>query len=312
MYNTNTNNKIIVAENLAKSFGKKKVFEGFNLAINENQIIGLIGANGSGKTTFFNMCIGNENLTGGKLNIMGGNPAKDMNVRENIVYSAPALPVAKEERIRDVLKYYKISYPNFDLEFAKKLLEVYKLNPKSQYKTLSTGMKSMFHFTCAIATRSKVTFLDEPFNGMDIENRKLSYEILLRDYCENPRTIMISSHNLEEMENLLSEMVLIQEGKLVFYEDMDTVREMLICVSAGPEKLEKYSKVINQPLIVKKISGTIGGDKLIIKRSGEEGSEAVKIAKELALEISPVSPEDVCVYLTGEDKEEKINGLWQE
>lgn len=297
----------IQTKNLQKRYGKKQALENLDLALHEDQIIGLIGANGSGKTTFFKMCVGLESITGGTIRILGGDPWKDMSIRSEIIYSMHDLPVVPTEKLKNILQYYEIAYPHFDREFADKMMDLFGLPRKKSCKQLSQGTKSLFHFICAMAARCQVTLLDEPFIGIDIEKRKMAYEILLRDYMEHPRTFVISSHNLAELDGVLSEMVLIHQGKLVFYEDMDTVREMLCRVSGSAEKITAFADGLFREQIIQRESGELG-DALILH--GSAGCDLAVSAKQAGLEVEAVSPEDVCVYLTTMGKEKQLGALW--
>ena len=292
----------IISDNLKFSYGKKEALKGLSFSLNENQIIGLIGANGSGKTTFFNICAGNLSPSSGAVTILGGNASKNISINEEVIYSMHNLPVGDNFKLAQILNFYNISYPHFDKEFAIKLLNLFSLPINKKVSTLSQGMKSLFHLSCALATRAKVTLLDEPFIGIDIERRKIAYEVILRDFIENPRTIVISSHNLSEIESLLSEIVLINEGSTIFYKDIDSVRELLF--RADGDKINNYSKR-NETIFTKKSEL---GNYLIAN-----GSVHSEFAKELAkngFKISPVSPEDACVYLTTKDKERDLECLW--
>lgn len=300
-------NYSIQTNHLQKCYGKKQVLENLNLELHENQIIGLIGANGSGKTTFFKMCVGLEAITGGTIRILGGDPWRDMAINSEIIYSMHDLPVVPTEKLKKILNYYEIAYPHFDRGFADKMMDLFELPRNKNCKQLSQGTKSMFHFICAMAARCQVTLLDEPFIGIDIEKRKLAYEILLRDYMEHPRTFVISSHNLAELDGVLSEMVLIHQGKLVFYEEIDTVREMLCRVSGSAEEITDFANGLAQDKILQRESGELG-DALILR--GSAGSDLSMRAKQAGLSVESVSPEDVCVYLTKMGKEKQLGALW--
>ncbi len=300
-------NYSIQTNHLQKCYGKKQVLENLNLELHENQIIGLIGANGSGKTTFFKMCVGLEVITGGTIRILGGDPWRDMAINSEIIYSMHDLPVVPTEKLKKILNYYEIAYPHFDRRFADKMMDLFELPRNKNCKQLSQGTKSMFHFICAMAARCQVTLLDEPFIGIDIEKRKLAYEILLRDYMEHPRTFVISSHNLAELDGVLSEMVLIHQGKLVFYEEIDTVREMLCRVSGSAEEITDFANGLAQDKILQRESGELG-DALILR--GSAGSDLSVRAKQAGLSVESVSPEDVCVYLTKMGKEKQLGALW--
>ena len=188
----------VVATDLEMKYAKHSVkvaLRNLNLKLHKNEMIGLIGANGSGKTTFFKLCNGALEPTRGKLEILGGDAVGDIRLKEEVIYSMHALPVDGWKADKILQSYYE-TYPHFDLEFARKSLELFDIPVKKKIITFSQGMKSIFHFICAIATRCEVTMLDEPFIGIDIEKRKIAYEILLRDYMELPRTFVVSIHNL--------------------------------------------------------------------------------------------------------------------
>lgn len=299
----------IQVNQLQKKYGKKQAIRNLDLELHKDQIIGLIGANGSGKTSFFKMCVGLEEITAGSIRILGGDAWKDLAIRSEVIYSMHDLPVTPTEKLKSILRCYEIGFPHFDREFAMKMMDLFELPVKKNCKQLSQGMKSLFHFVCAMASRCQVTLLDEPFIGIDIEKRKMAYEILLRDYMEHPRTFVISSHNLAELEGVLSEMVLIHQGELVFYQDMDLVREMLCRVSGSSENIQKFAKKRSEGEIVHRDSGELG-DALILQSSAD--SDLASEARQAGLEVESVAPEDVCVYLTTSGKEKQLDALWKE
>ncbi len=297
----------VVTTDLEMKYSKKSAqvaLRNLNLKLHKDEIIGLIGANGSGKTTFFKICSGALEPTRGTIEILGGDAVGDIRLKEEVIFSMHALPIDKW-KAEIVLKSYHEAYPHFDLEFAKKSLKLFDIPTKKAIRTFSQGMKSIFHFVCAMAARCQVTMLDEPFIGIDIEKRKMAYEILLRDYMEHPRTFIISSHNLSELEAVLSEMVLIDQGNLIFYEEMDTVREMLFRADGSSAQVEAIEKN-EQTVHVSK--GELGS--FIIGRGSVE-SVFAKEAKKAGLTISAVAPEDVCVYLTSNRKERDLECLWK-
>lgn len=296
------------ASNLTMKYKKnsmKQALNHINLKLHKEQLIGLIGANGSGKTTFFKICNGNLNPTEGMVQILGGDAVENLSIREEVIYSMHALPVGENLTVGTVVGNYHMLYPHFDKEFAEKLLDLFGVSERAKIKHLSQGMVSVVHFICALSTRAKVTMLDEPFTGIDIEKRKLAQEVLLRDYMEYPRTILISSHNLAEMEQILSEMVLIHNGDLVFYEDMDTVREMLFRADGEAEQVKAFT---GREDAVTCNQGELGA--YFIGKGGPNGDFAREVAR-AGLKISAVAPEDVCVYLTSNRRESDLECLWK-
>ncbi len=298
------NNIAISVKNLTKRYHKCTALNGLTLDIHAGQIIGLIGANGSGKTTFFRICNGLLAATEGSFSVLGGNPLTDISTKNEMIYSMHNLPVGNREKIKNILSYYTIMYPHFDREFADKILSLFEVNTKKTLSSLSQGTKSLVHFACAMATRCQMTMLDEPFIGIDIEKRKTAYEILLRDYMEHPRTFLISSHNLSELEHVLSEMILIHNGNLIFYEDMDAVRDMLIRVDGEETILRKY---LSRQKVLHVSNGEIGNFAIV---EGSMQSPAALDAQKIGLTPSPVNPEDVCIYLTSKRKESDLECLW--
>lgn len=298
----------IVASNLTMKYKRrsnKKALNHIDLKLHKEQLIGLIGANGSGKTTFFKICNGNLDATEGMVQILGGDAVENLAIREEVLYSMHALPVGENLSVGTVIGNYHMLYPHFDKEFAEKLLDLFGVSGKDKMKQLSQGTISVVHFICALSTRAKVTMLDEPFIGIDIEKRKLAQEVLLRDYMEYPRTILISSHNLAEMEQILSEMVLIHNGDLVFYEDMDTVREMLFRADGEAEQVEGFSKRAD---VITSNQGELGA---YFIGKGSTNSDFAREAESAGLKISAVAPEDVCVYLTSNRRESDLECLWK-
>lgn len=297
----------VVTTDLEMKYSKRSVkvaLRNLNLKLHENEIIGLIGANGSGKTTFFKLCSGALEPTRGRIEILGGDAVEDIRYKEEVIYSMHALPLDAFKG-NQVLQFYNETYPYFDLEFARKSLELFDIPVRKAIKTFSQGMKSIFHFICAMAARCKVTMLDEPFIGIDIEKRRMAYEILLRDYMENPRTFIISSHNLAELETVLSEMVLIDHGNLIFYEEMDVVREMLFRADGDIGQLDTFKK---NGEIVHVSKGELGS---FFIGKGRTDSEFAKEVKAAGFTVSGVAPEDVCIYLTSAGKERDLECLWK-
>lgn len=298
----------IVASALTMNYkrrNKKNALNHIDLSLHKGQLIGLIGANGSGKTTFLKICNGNLDVTGGGVKILGGNVAENLAIREEVIFSMHALPVEDKLSVERVIGNYHMMYPHFSKEFAEKLLDVFGVSQKEKMKHLSQGMTSVVHFVCALSTRAKLTMLDEPFVGIDMERRKLAYEVLLRDYMNVPRTILVSSHNLAEMEQILSEMVLLHNGNVVFYEDMDTVREMLFRADG---EVEQVAAFVGREEVITSNQGELGA---YFIGKGSVSSAFAREAEKAGLKIASVAPEDVCVYLTSNRKESDLECLWQ-
>ena len=296
-------------KSVCRSFGKKEIIKDFELNLTENAMTGIIGPTGAGKTTIMRLINGNYKPTSGTVRVLGLDPVKKTKARVSTIHAMPVLDVNPSLKINYYLKLYGNAYPYFDMEFAKRLMDYFGMELKAKYGSLSTGQKAIMHFAFALSSRCPVTMLDEPFNGMDIEMRKLAGKILLNDYLEHPRNIIIASHILPEIEHLLSEVIIINEGSKVFYGDMDEIRDMMCEISAEAQVLENYIKDIKAELIVHH-NKTPMSESYIIKKS-PASDEAAK-ARSAGLGVNPVTPEDVCIYLTGGKSGDDIYDLWKE
>lgn len=297
---------IISTKNLSKTYEDNVALKNVTLNINSNELIGLIGTNGSGKTTFMKLIAGLLDKTSGSLEVFGEEPMDNLNVLERIVFTYHDLTLPPDQPLKSLLNSYEVMYPNFDRVFAEKLMNLFHLNPKAKYKSLSQGMMSLFNFICGISTRAELTMLDEPILGMDVTVRKSAYEILLRDYMEHPRTIIISSHILSELEDILSEMIIINKGEVLLYDNIDNIRDSAYRVDGSAEHLNNFTQ--NKEVIYKSSSPLHSF--MVVKDLITENT--VEEAKSHNLTISRIRPEELYVYLAGNDYEEGMECLWTE
>lgn len=297
---------VLSTENLCKTYGNNVALKNVNLDINENELIGLIGTNGSGKTTLMKLLAGLLDKTSGSIHIFGEEPMDNLNILERIVYTYHDLNLPPEQSLKNLLNSYELMYPTFDKVFAEKLMKLFNLNPKAKYKSLSQGMMSLFNFICGLSTRAELTMLDEPILGMDVTVRKSAYEILLRDYMEHPRTIIISSHILSELEDILSEMIILDKGEVLLYDNIDNIRDSAYRVDGAEAALNTFAA--NKNVIYKSTSPLQSF--MVIKEYITENIQAA--AKKHNLTISRIKPEELYVYLAGNAYEEGMECLWTE
>ncbi len=296
----------IVCRNLTKKFGEKIALKDVDFQIEENSITGLIGRNGSGKTTFMKIACGILKETQGELEILGRKPYGDIYVARDTIYSFHNYLYDEKQRLKTIREFYRKLYPNFDYDFARKLMNYYSLEDKMKYGSLSQGMKSMFNFSMALATRSKITFLDEPMLGMDAKTRKHAYEILLTEYTLFPRNFVISSHMLNEFDTLLSDIILIDNGELIFHKDIEEVAQMAFRVEGEEGFLEEMTasyKILYQQI------GEVRSYRVVEGRLTEEIKQEFKKQN---LECSMLRPEEICIYYSTSKSEEALSCLWNE
>ena len=295
---------IVTTVNLDKHFGKTHALDNMSITIAENSITGLIGRNGSGKTTLLKILAGILDKTGGEVKVFGEEPMDNLAVLSKLVYTYHNVQYDPGMRLKVILYSYEKMFPNFDLEFANKLMNYFELNGKMKYKNLSQGMGSIFNFLCALSCRAPLTMLDEPVLGMDVTVRKAAYEILLREFTENPRTFIVSSHLLSEIEGTLSDLLLIEEGCVVLNKPIDDVRNSAYRIDGSSSAVEQYIKGKN---IITKRASELSCFAIVYEPPVEAIMEA---AKAQGLAVSPVRAEELCIFLTQQNKEEELECLW--
>lgn len=298
-------NHIIEAQRLDFSYGKKPALKNVNININENQLIGLIGRNSSGKTTLMKLFAGLLSPNVGTISVFGKSPENNLSVLKEVIYSYNATPYKYSLRLGNILENFSMFYNQFDMEFAFKLLDFFSINHRVKYSNLSQGMSSVFCFICAMATRARLTLLDEPVNGMDITIRHKVYDILLRDYIENPRTIIISSHILSEIQDLLSEMLMIDNGEIILYKSMEDIQSMAYRIDGTAKAVTAYTT--SRPALY--IEHMVTGSSAIIEAPIDESAELD--SRLLKLTLSMVTPEELYICKTNHGKEMDFECLWE-
>jgi len=295
---------VVKTINLSKNYGKTLALNEMSITIAENSITGLIGRNGSGKTTFMKIIAGILDKTEGEVFVFGEHPMDNLPILNKLVYTYHNVPYEGGLRLKKLLAFYKIMFPDFDLEFAEKLMKFFELSGKMKYKHLSQGMGSIFNFICALSCRAPLTMMDEPVLGMDVTVRKAAYDILLRDFTENPRTFIISSHLLSELEGTLSDILLIEQGRVIINKPIDDVRQSAYRVDGSSDAIERFIK--GKKVITKKIS-KLSRYAVVNEPLTDATMEVIKTQ---GLTISPVRAEELCIFLTQQDKEDELECLW--
>ena len=295
---------VIKTVNLRKHFGKKEALAGLSVNIAEHSVTGLIGRNGSGKTTFLKIIAGILDKTSGEAKVFGGHPMDNLAVLNRLVYTYHNMAYDPNWNLKIILYSYKTMFTNFDSDFADKLMRYFELSGKMKYKSLSQGMGSIFNFLCALSCRAELTLLDEPVLGMDVTVRKSAYEIMLRDFAEHPRTFIVSSHMLSEIEGVLSDILLIEQGKVVLHDSIDDVRQSAYRIDGSHAAVESF--ILGKKTIAHKKNGLHAFAVVYEPHT----VNIVQLANAQGLTASTVRAEDLCVYLTRQNKEEELECLW--
>ena len=251
--NALNNDSVISARGLRKQFGKQVAIDGISFDIAPGRIVGLIGPNGSGKTTTLKAILG---LTGfeGELSVLGRDPRVQRDaLMEDVCFIADVAILPGWLRVRDAIDFVAGVHPRFDRSKAERYLAHTKLAPKMRVKSMSKGMIVQLHLALVMAIDAKLLVLDEPTLGLDILYRKQFYQNLLEDYFDENKTIIITTHQIEEVEHILSDLMFIRDGKIVLASSMEEVGERYIEVMVGPQHVNPARAL--QPISERSVFG---------------------------------------------------------
>lgn len=289
--------KAIECKELTKVYFRKKILDNLSFSIDENKITGLIGRNGVGKTTLLKIIAGFIKETSGDIKVFSERPFNSLNVSVNSIFVDDQMSFPPALQLHEILKEASRFYPNWDMELAKRLLHYFSFDPKHYHNRLSKGKTSTFNAIVGLAARPSLTLFDEPTTGMDAAVRKDFYRALLKDYLAHPRTIIISSHHLDEIEDLLEDVLLIKDGRNYLHMPMEELKEWSIGIKGATTIIEELMR--EREIIYEK---KMGENTLYAVVRNDFSEQELQKAKLAGVEFSAVAPSDLCVYLTNETK----------
>ena len=230
---------LVSAQNVSKNFGDTRAVDDVSFEINKGRIMGLIGPNGAGKTTLLKAVLGLTDCQG-SLSVLGLDPFRQRKeLMQNICFIADVAVLPKWIRVHQLIDFMKAVHPRFASDAALDMLSRTKIPPKAKVRELSKGMVTQLHLSIITAIDAKLLVLDEPTLGLDIIFRKEFYTNLLNDYFDEERTIIITTHQVEEIENLLTDVMFINDGRIVLDSSMEALPEQYVELLASGEDAEK-------------------------------------------------------------------------
>ena len=228
-------NALVQARHLTKTYGATKALDDIGFDIESGRIVGLIGPNGAGKTTALKAILGLTDFDG-ELSVNGVDPRKDRTkLMEDVCFIADVAVLPRWLRVREAIEFVGGVHPRFSREKCDAFLAHTKITPGMRVRELSKGMIVQLHLALVMAIDAKLLVLDEPTLGLDILYRKSFYETLLGDYFDENKTIIVTTHQIEEIENILTDLMFIQGGKIVLSSKMDAIGERYVEVMVNPE-----------------------------------------------------------------------------
>ncbi len=227
----------IEARGLRKAFGTTVALDGLNLRVEEGRILGLIGPNGAGKTTALNAILGLTPYQG-ELRVLGRDPWNERDhLMRDVCFIADVAVLPRWIRVSQALDYVAGVHPRFDRGKAESFLAKTTIGRTSKVSELSKGMVAQLHLALVMAIDARLLVLDEPTLGLDLLYRKQFYDSLLNDYFDGSRTIVVTTHQVEEVQHVLTDLMFIDRGRIVLDCTMDEVEARYVEVMVNPERL---------------------------------------------------------------------------
>ena len=230
----------IQLQNVVKRFGQVQALKGVGVVFEENRIYGLLGRNGAGKSTLLNILTNRIFPDGGTVLVDGENGLENDRAQSKIFLMSESTLHPDAMRVNGAFRWAQAFYPSFDKNHAMKLLGDFGLPAKAKISRLSTGYRSIFKLILALSVNVPYVLLDEPVLGLDANHRELFYKRLLEKYGEEPFTVVLSTHLIEEVANLVEDVVIIKEGEVLRQESRETMLAGGYTVSGGAAAVETY------------------------------------------------------------------------
>jgi len=282
---------------LTKRYGSLKAVDDVSFAIETGKVTGLLGRNGAGKTTIMSILTGQDFATSGEVRVFGESPVEHSAVLERLCFIRESQRYPEDFKARHVLKAGPWFFPNWDADYAAQLAEDFRLPLDRRIKKVSRGQLSAIGIIVGLASRAPLTFFDEPYLGLDATARQIFYDRLLADIAEQPRTVVLSTHLIDEVAGLLEHVLLVDQGRLVLDEDADELRGSAATVVGPRAAVDAFvagREIIHRDGIGGLASVTVG------RLDPAERAEAAAAG----LELAPVSLQQLVVRMTGSTEKE--------
>ena len=230
---------LVTARNVSKHFGEVRAVDDVSFEIEKGRIMGLFGPNGAGKTTLLKGLLGLTDCKG-ELSVLGLDPFRQRKkLMQNICFIADVAVLPRWIKVTQLIDFMESTHPNFSRKHAEELLSQTKVRRDAKVRELSKGMVAQLHLSIIMAIDAKLLVLDEPTLGLDPIFRKEFYSNLLNDYFDGERTILITTHQVEEIENILTDIMFINDGKLLLNRSMESLPETYVELRASGENADK-------------------------------------------------------------------------
>ena len=291
---------MIEVKNVVKEFDGFRALDDMTMTVPKGSVYGLVGPNGAGKSTIIRHLTGIYRQDSGEILVEGVPVFETPEVKNRIAYIPDDIFYFSNASIREMADFYRSVYPHFDEERFKKLGEVFKLDPKRQMRRLSKGMQKQAAFWVAVSLRPEILILDEPVDGLDPVMRRQIWSIIMADVAENGTTVLVSSHNLRELEDVCDHVGVMNRGKVLLERSLselqdNTVKIQLAFDSEEPPQLPAELTVLHHSRVGRLHT-------IIFRGRADYITERLKICSPVFMEAIPLTLEEIFIYeLGGED-----------
>jgi len=284
---------MIQVKNVSKSFSKTKIIDSLSCKIEDNCIYGLVGANGAGKSTLLRLLVGIYQIEGGQIKVDNVDPYNNTIIKENIVFVPDDLYFFGGYHLLDYAKFYESFYPKFDMNMVKDMAKILKLDTKKPIDTFSKGMKRQCALICALATNAKYLLFDETFDGLDPVVRNFMKKQLSKQMSKQDTTIIMTSHNLRELEDICDQLGLLYQGGILFESEIDKLKTNMYKVQISFKDTFDEKKFEGINLLNYKKNGSVAT--LIIKDEDDSVKEKLKNLHPILLDFLPLTLEEIFI-----------------
>lgn len=293
---------MIEVRNVMKEFDGFRALDDMSMTVPTGSVYGLVGPNGAGKSTIIRHLTGIYRQDAGEITIDGAPVFENPEVKSRIAYIPDDIFYYANASIREMMDFYRSIYPHFDAERFKKLADVFGLDPKRQMRRLSKGMQKQAAFWIAVSLRPEILILDEPVDGLDPVMRRQIWSIIMADVAENGTTVLVSSHNLRELEDVCDSVGIMNKGKIMIERSLNELQENIVKIQLALPDGESLPDGLD--ILHKSNTGRL--QSLIMHGTQEELTEKLQSAHPLFIDAVPLTLEEIFIYeLGGADYEVK-------
>jgi ABC-2 type transport system ATP-binding protein len=285
---------MIKITNITKSFDGQKVLENLNCNIKTGSIYGLVGANGAGKSTLLRIITDIYKQDSGTIEVDGSFTGENEEIKQKMVFVPDDLFFFPNYNLIDMANFYQSMYKNFDMQNVLKLAGTLNLNTKAKINSFSKGMKRQCALICAISTNADYMFFDETFDGLDPVIRNFFRKAIREQLEKKPTTIIMTSHNLKELEDICDNLGLLYKGGIFFESDIDSIKTNMFKVQISLNRDFDKNTFDSLEVMNFKKSGSIAT--IILKGNREKTEEFLRGLNPVVLDFLPLSLEEVFIY----------------